>query len=514
MTHLDFKCNTMLAATIPTFIASIPIPIGIPSDTHVVDLTKAKPTTPTGQGQQCVDSQVHMLDEIQHKHLQEGQEEQEQQKELQVEELEHKGKHQEGHLGTHQGHREEQQQEEQQEEEEEEEEEEEQQQQEEEQQEDLQARSGQYVVVGPRLGDEWLREVVKCWTCLQPRVTQENRAYIPMRRQHVVSGKFQEEPSAPCKFGFFCTWQCSLAYCMVHFPHLAHLVHMAASANNFQGILAPTLSPQFVLPEFNPFVEDPFDGNHTDYTKAFRLVPDGVSSIYLRRVPACELDSQRMPESCSVFEALSRVYYVPPKKEAEARVAPTSVVVKPLPCVAKPRRRRSKNKLGNSSSNSSSNSTNASSSSSPNSSKATTSGLSDLTRKSARVGTFLAPCSSSSLASNSSLVVSNSANSSGLPSGLPSNSSASLSSSFLGGQPTPSTSSSYATNDSEQELPGLAGLLFDVAQLPHEPQPKRKRAPSRTPRQKRVPAKQEKPQETMEDATSSADIASFFRSCA
>ena len=121
----------MLAATIPTFIASIPIPIGIPSDTHVVDLTKAKPTTPTGQGQQCVDSQVHMLDEIQHKHLQEGQEEQEQQKELQVEELEHKGKHQEGHLGTHQGHREEQQQEEQQEEEEEEEEEEDKQQEEE-----------------------------------------------------------------------------------------------------------------------------------------------------------------------------------------------------------------------------------------------------------------------------------------------------------------------------------------------------------------------------------------------
>jgi|694.fasta_scaffold09353_16 hypothetical protein len=76
------------------------------------------------------------------------------------------------------------------------------------------------------------------------------------------------------------------------------------------------------------------------------------------------------------------------------------------------------------------------------------------------------------------------------------------------------TSSAKASNDSEQARPVLAGLLFDVEQLPHEPQPKRKRALSRAPRQKRVPlSKQDKAQETMEDATSSADIASFFKSC-
>ena len=91
-----------------------------------------------------------------------------------------------------------------------------------------------YKVYGPKNeSGEWQTKCVDCWWCMKPKsVTKENRCYVPIRVQDRIDGSFataQEiEDKMTRKWGFFHTWQCALAYCQVHFPHMCFKVHTHA----------------------------------------------------------------------------------------------------------------------------------------------------------------------------------------------------------------------------------------------------------------------------------------------
>lgn len=148
-----------------------------------------------------------------------------------------------------------------------------------------------YRVIGPPpdvLDQPWERPAVTCWFCLKPNsVTPKNRAYVPMRAQHTITGA-AELPHKADKFGYFDCWNCALAYAKAHFPHLCHRVHAHAILNGFVGLLLPTTDPRYVQTEFHPFIKDtPNPPN---------LVPDQLDGRFTRRVPLNEQIHSRLPE--------------------------------------------------------------------------------------------------------------------------------------------------------------------------------------------------------------------------
>lgn len=161
-----------------------------------------------------------------------------------------------------------------------------------------------YVVYGPVQGKKWARKCVDCWWCLKPNsVTQKNRCYIPIRVQDRIDGSFltpqEVEDKMTQKWGYFHTWQCALAYCKVHFPHLCFKVHNHAKRNGFVGILAATTDPRFTMAKFNPYVSKKKSQTFTD------LVPDPKIGMFMRRVPPIEQCTMKFPDANIVLEKSS-----------------------------------------------------------------------------------------------------------------------------------------------------------------------------------------------------------------
>lgn len=165
-----------------------------------------------------------------------------------------------------------------------------------------------YKVYGPKEpqgeGGGWQTDCVDCWWCMKPKsVTKENRCYVPIRVQDRIDGSFmtaqEVEDKMTRKWGFFHTWQCALAYCEVHFPHMCFKVHAHAKRNGFMGFLAPTTDPRYTTCRFNPFVSK----KESQTYKA--LVPNPKYGVYMRRVPPNEQRTNAFPDAQVVLEHAS-----------------------------------------------------------------------------------------------------------------------------------------------------------------------------------------------------------------
>ena len=153
-----------------------------------------------------------------------------------------------------------------------------------------------YTVVAPPADGVWLRDSVTCWLChAKDAVNQHNRAYVPLKHQHVIDGKFRDEASC-AKYGFFCSWNCALRYAEIHHRHACHLVHIHAHQAGFVGLLTPSTDPQFAKQEYCPYLaNDLLDS----------LIPDEEACEFMRLVKPHELDARRLPEACLVLESVT-----------------------------------------------------------------------------------------------------------------------------------------------------------------------------------------------------------------
>lgn len=208
-----------------------------------------------------------------------------------------------------------------------------------------------YKVYGPKEGGEskedteWKTKCVDCWWCMKPKsVTKKNRCYVPIRVQDRIDGSFltsqEVEDKMTRKWGFFHTWQCALAYCQVHFPHMCFKVHIHAKRSGFTGFLASTTDPRYTMSRFNPFI------NKKDSQSYTCLVPDPKFGVYMRRVPPNEQRTTKFPDAQIVLEHVSNEIELPTEfpqsvQDSEQLVDQLKTIEEPKP-TRKPTKRRTK----------------------------------------------------------------------------------------------------------------------------------------------------------------------------